>query len=220
MSSRVGSFHLLNGKKGEPLSKRDVSRAMMPPDGSDLMLRFMGGDDRAFEDLVAMHEHGVLNFFYRLTGERHAAEDMAQDLFLKVFRYRETYEPRASFRSFLYRMARNMWIDRYRKRKTRPQLFPLDANPSDRDRRASGRRNGISSKAPLPHEEVVRKEHIKRLAEAIKGLSEKQREVLALCLEGHLRYAEIGDILQVPVGTIKSRMHAAVARLRELMGEK
>jgi RNA polymerase sigma-70 factor (ECF subfamily) len=208
------------GKKDEPLPVRDVTRAMMPPDGSDLMLRFMAGDDRAFEDLVAMHEHGILNYFYRLTGERHTAEDLTQDLFLKVFRYRGNYEPRASFKSFLYRMARNMWIDRYRKKRIRPKLVALDSKPPDRDGRASGKKEGLRSATPQPHEELERKENEKRLEESVARLPEKQREIIAFWLEGRLRYAEIAEIIGVPVGTIKSRMHTAVTRLRELMGER
>jgi RNA polymerase sigma-70 factor (ECF subfamily) len=193
---------------------------MKPPDGSDLMLRFVEGDDGAFEDLVAMHEHEVLNFFYRLTGERHAAEDMTQELFLKVFKYRDRYEHRATFRSFLYRMARNMWIDRYRKKKTRPRLVPLDAPPADREGAPAGVKERFSSTEPPPHEEAMRKEHLARMIDAMARLPEKQREVLAFCLEGRLRYAEIAEILRVPVGTIKSRMHAAVSGLRALMGEQ
>lgn len=208
-------------KKTEPKASARVSKRMMPPDGSDLMVRFVQGDEGAFEELMILHENSVLNFFYRLTGERHAAEDMTQELFLKVFNYRDSYSPQASFKSFLFRMARNMWIDQYRKRKVRPREYSLQVPTSrgNEDGRQTHMEESIRSDGASPPEEAVQGERLAKLGEAVDGLPVKLKEVVALCLEGKLRYAEIAEVLGVPVGTIKSRMHTAVMRLKDMMGE-
>jgi len=193
---------------------------MMPPDGSELMVRFVQGDEIAFEELLNMYEQRILNFFYRLTGERHTAEDMVQDLFLKVYAYRSSYKPRSSFKYFLFRMARNMWIDHYRKKKSRPRVHSLDSGTgNDSEERRTGSGDNIEADAPSPMDAVSAKERIKELAKAVGRLSNKQRDVIALSFEGGLKYAEIAGILGVPVGTIKSRMHSAVMQLKEYMGE-
>ena len=201
----------------EPGAHGDVNRIMAQEDGSKIMLRFMGGDARAFRELVEQYQEEMLNYFFRLSGDRYAAEDMTQELFLKVFRFRDRYEPRASFRSFIYSMARNLWIDRYRKKRVRPRVTSLDAGWG---RRREARMEFPDERTPGPPQDAVRKERVERLAAALDRLPEAQREVLVLCLQGKFRYAEIAEIMDIPLGTVKSRVHAAVARLRELMGEE
>lgn len=208
-------------KKAEPTPSRRVSKCMMPSDGSDLMVRFVQGDDDAFEALMSLHENGILNFFYRLTRERYAAEDMTQELFLRVFNYRDTYSPQASFKSFLFRMARNLWIDRYRRKKVRPKEYSLQA-PSPKSgnaERGAPSTERIQSEEQAPPDKAVHMERLEHLEKAVSRLPEKLREVVVLSLEGKMKYAEIAETLDVPVGTIKSRMHAAVSRLRAWMEE-
>lgn len=191
---------------------------MKPNDGSELMVRFAQGDERAFELLIQRHENEIMNFFYRLTGEPHLAEDLTQDLFLKIFRYRKTYRPKSTFRYFLFQIARNMWIDLYRKRKVRPREISLQAPAKQDDADATRITDRTIDSDRSPQEKLIRKEKVLALNKAITKLPEKQREVVALSFEGKLKYAEIATILDVPEGTIKSRMHAAVKNLRDLMG--
>ena len=186
----------------------------MPDDGSDLMLRFVNGDDRAFEPLVERYETEMLNFFLRLTGERQRAEDMTQELFLRVFRYRKTYKPKSSFRYFIYRIARNLWIDLYRKRKVRPRTVSI--HPASKQNPGSL----LEHRGPGPEHGAVLNEQVERLEAAVARLPGKQREVIALAFDGGLKYAEIAEIMDVPVGTVKSRMHAAVMQLRRIMDEE
>jgi len=206
-------------KKCEPQAYPDVSKDIMPQTGSDLMIRFVQGDDQSFEELLYMYENNVLNFFYRLTGKRHTAEDMTQELFLKVFNYRDSYTVQASFKPFLFRIARNMWIDRYRKKKVRPREISIEGKLSSTGEEYLGIKDKTENGSASPVHSADQKEQLKKLQTSIKKLPGKQQEVLALCLEGGLKYAEISGILQIPVGTIKSRMHSAVIRLKELMGE-
>ncbi|MBU0754064.1 MAG: RNA polymerase sigma factor [Planctomycetes bacterium] len=190
---------------------------MKPKNGADLMLRFAQGDESAFESLVARYEQEILNFFYRLTMERHTAEDMAQDLFLRVYQAKKTYQAQTRFRYFLYRIARNLWIDLYRKKKSAPSLIALgrpDTPQGNSD--APGEFTDRDSQTSPP-EQAILHENKRRLAYYLTRLPEKQREVIALSMEGGMRYAEISEILAIPVGTIKSRMHAAVTMLKKWM---
>jgi RNA polymerase sigma-70 factor (ECF subfamily) len=192
---------------------------MMPMDGSELMLRFVEGDDQAFEELLKMYAQEALNYFFRMTRERHLAEDMTQELFLKVYKYRKSYRPSSGFKYFLFRIARNMWIDHFRKRKSGPAFFTLQGPVGRGGERRDSWADRKSEDEP-PQEQAIRKEQVHRLEEAVARLPAKQREVIALALEGGLKYAEIAQIAGVPVGTIKSRMHAAVTQLRKWLGKE
>lgn len=206
-------------KKDEPLTNSNVSKGAMPKSGSEIMMRFVQGDDDAFEELLCLFENAALNFFYKLTGKRHAAEDMTQELFIKVYRYRDSYTQQASFKSFLFRMARNLWIDRYRKMKVRPREVSIESKASDSQEGTSGLKGMMASQKPSPHEKALKNEQIKQLEACIKKLPIKQQEVLALTLDGEVKYAQAAEILKIPVGTVKSRVHSAILKLKELMGE-
>ena len=184
----------------------------MPNDGAELMLRFVRGDDQAFEPLLKRYENEMMNYFLRLTGERQRAEDLTQELFLRVFRYRDSYKPASSFRYFIYRIARNLWIDVYRKRRVRPRTVPID--PTEES--APGVM--IAEASPGPSHRVSHEEEKKRLEAALTRLPVKQREVVVLAFHSGLKYAQIAKIMEIPVGTVKSRMNAALTTLRGLLG--
>jgi RNA polymerase sigma-70 factor (ECF subfamily) len=192
---------------------------MVPTDGSDLMIRFSEGDESAFEQLVQLHEKEILNYFYRLTRQKQAAEDLTQELFLRILRYKKTYKPQSSFKYFIFRLARNLWIDEYRKQKIRPRLVPLDVRSRDKGEQQIGPQARLESDDEGLEKKAVLQDRVSKLEKAIDMLSDKQKEVVVLCFEGSLKYQEIAEIVQVPLGTVKSRIHSAVLRLKELMGD-
>ncbi|MFN0059460.1 MAG: RNA polymerase sigma factor [Planctomycetota bacterium] len=161
------------------------------------MLRFCAGSGDAFAELVRSHQHALLNLFRRLGADVHSAEDCAQETFVRLYRVREKYRPSAPFASFLYTLARNSWIDYVRARgKWRvstpdDELFTTGGDGAWDDRLD--------------------------LLEAVARLPEATRWVLVLSLQQGLNYAEIADVLDVPLGTVKSRMFYAVRRLREAL---
>ncbi len=182
----------------------------------ELMRRFVEGDEGSFEMLVERYEAPLLNFFFRLTRDRQAAEDLVQETFLRVVRSKGTYQVKASFRTFIYRIGRNLWIDRYRSAKCRPRTLSMNRPAGDEKDRSVDERFEGSELPPGANLEFAETREL--LMKAIDGLPGTQREVFVLWLETGLKYAEISKILDIPVGTIKSRMHTAVHRLKESLG--
>lgn len=181
----------------------------------DLMRLFIAGDEGAFEALVIRYEEPLLNFFFRLTRNRQAAEDLTQETFLRVMRARDSYTVKATFRTYLYRIARNLWIDRYRSLRGRPKPLSLDARGPDGSDGSVAER--LEGQAPRPGERLELAETHGLLEAAIAELPGSQKEVFVLWLETGMKYAEISKVLDIPVGTIKSRMHTATHRLKEAL---
>jgi RNA polymerase sigma-70 factor, ECF subfamily len=187
----------------------------MSRDDVEILLRLKDGDQAAFTELVEMFERRLISYFYAMCGQRELAEDCAQEVFLRVYRAREHYSPDASAATFVFRIARNYWIDVYRAKKVRPIERSLEpALDETGDERAPL----PASDAPRPEESAVARENERALRRALLQLPEGQQAVLELAVRQSLKYEEISAILGIPVGTVKSRVHAAVQTLRRLMG--
>lgn len=187
-----------------------------PPDAV-LMERFGHGDDEAFRTLVRRHEGPLRTFFYRRCFDRALAEDCVQEVFLRLVRHRGSWRPDAKFTTYMYRIAENHWIDRWRSRKSAPAEASLDA-PPDADGAPAER--AVADPGRGPSERAADHELAEKLRRALADLTEEQRSVFVLAETRGLKYAEIGDVLGIPVGTVKSRMHAATARLRQSLEEQ
>ena len=112
----------------------------------ELMAEFAEGDETAFDMLVKRHQVGLLNFFHRLVWQHALAEDLSQEVFLKLYTHRKDYEPRAKFTTYLYRIARNCWIDYLRRTKTERKNVSLDSQ--DDEGRSLGDRVAIGVEDP------------------------------------------------------------------------
>lgn len=175
------------------------------------MLRAGRGDLEAFEELVARHEAGLVNYFFRLHWDRQRAEDQAQEVFLKLFTHAREYEPVARFTTYLYRIAHNCWVDDLRRSKAERGQVSLDAEGAD----GAPLRELVSSGFDDPRDDPRKEEVIEAVIRAVDALPEEHKAVLVLSELRGMRYAEIAAVLGIPEGTVKSRMHAAVKRLRE-----
>jgi len=184
----------------------------------ELMLRVREDDPDAFELLVKRHEGPILNYFYRLTWDRQRSEDMAQDVFMRLYRARARYSPQARFTTYLYRIAKNLWIDQYRSKKSAPSETSLDGPIGQDDGRVLHLRDRIAAPGRSPDERASGRELVDTLKKALDLLPEDQRLVFVLGQVQGMAYARISEIMEVPEGTVKSRMHAAVRRLRGLLG--
>jgi len=183
----------------------------------ELMLRVRADEPGAFEELVERFLRPLVRFFRRMGADGSLAEDCAQDVFLKVYRMRTGYEPRAKFSTFLFRVARNHWIDVYRHRAAAPPTVSADAGGPDDE---GALRDRLPGRAEAPSESAEATEALAALREAVARLPAEHREVLALTRSGAFRYEEVAAILEIPVGTVKSRVHAAVAALRVVLLRK
>jgi len=171
------------------------------------MLRVGQGDADAFALLYRRHTEGLLNFCYRMLRNWEDAGDVFQDAFRYLHAHAGTYRPTAKFSTYLYHVARNMCIDVLRRRK-RWNLQPLDLEPEVTD-------EASPAAAPLEPEDLEG-----RIQKAMEELSEAYREVVHLRLIETLSYEAIAEILECPVGTVKSRLHSGLALLREILRRK
>ena len=180
----------------------------------DYLARYRDGDAQAFRELVDAYRERMLQFFYRLCWDRDRSEDLVQELFIKLITGSRRYRPEGRMSTFVYRVATNLWIDHYRAQRPRPRMFLYDqvVHP-DGDRPAWTFAGGEEA----PSDELIDKEERAAMRRALERLTEPHRLVFELAVYQERPYSEISDLLGIPVGTVKSRMHNAVQALKELM---
>jgi len=152
--------------------------------------------------LFDRHHRALYNFFLRLTGSREASEDLVQDVFLRMLKYRDSYRPGTLFRSWMYRIARNARLDQGRKH-PQPALLADDAAE-------------IESPAPGPQDTLAQRQELALLRAALARLPEEKREVLILSRFQQLSYEEMAELLECTVGAVKVRVHRAIEELRSV----
>src|SRR5262245_28938509 len=168
----------------------------MPDRETDLMLAIRGGSADAFQELYESYRKPLANFLYRMCWNRALVDDLVQEVFLRVWRSRESYEPTAKVSTYLFRIASNLWINHAEKKR--------ESVLGDADRATDE-----SPADPLERGEV--RQAVKR---AVEALPEGERLCLVLSEYNGLKYAEISEVLGIPVGTVKSRIFSAVQRLK------
>jgi RNA polymerase sigma-70 factor (ECF subfamily) len=204
---------------GEQAGGQPAGRTIAFEDAA-LVQRCRKGDLRGFEALVAKYQHRLYNAVYRMTGRPDDAEELAQDAFLKALEKLDTFGGRSSFYTWLYRIAVNLTIS-HRRRAGRIKFQPLTTGEQDFDRsraaelsaRAAGERN------PGPAAAAESAETARRVTEALEQLDDEFRVVVVLRDVEGMDYAQIADVLDAPVGTVKSRLHRARGMLRELLSD-
>ena len=162
------------------------------------------GDRDAFAALVKKYHVALLNFFRRMNVYTCDGDDLVQDTFLRLFNYREKYRPTARFTTFLYMMARQVQIDYFRKQKRRVILAEVLKNESAEEDRSGANRGRNED----------RKERVEK---ALNTLSEEMRCVVVMSVYQGLKYAEIAEILDIPLGTVKTRMFHALQNLGKVI---
>ncbi|MFT7616548.1 MAG: RNA polymerase sigma-70 factor (ECF subfamily) [Planctomycetota bacterium] len=179
-----------------------------------LMLRVRNGDDEAFATIVEKHASMLVNFMYRYVGCRVTGEDLAQDVFMRVFRAAPNYEPKARFKTWLLTIATNICLNQKRWEKHRNHLS------LSRDDQDDGPRGSVEldSGAESPDDSMEKEELRERVRDAIAGLPEKQRAALLLRRYEQLSYAEIATSLGLSLMAVKSLLNRAKEGLKERLG--
>jgi len=172
----------------------------------ELVTRAQSGDRNAFSELVRTHAQGVLNVVYRMCGDMQVAEDAAQDTFIQAWLRLQSYRPQASLRNWLYRIAVNTAIDMLRKEK---RILPGAVEDLS-----------LKDSEPGPETLVANSEQTEMVQEAVLALPDASRAVLVLREFESLSYQEIAEALDIPVGTVMSRLNYARKLLREKLEVK
>jgi len=179
---------------------------------TNLMLRLKNGDHDAFRELVERHKLTVLNMCLRFTGNKQDAEDLAQDVFLRLFQAAPNYEIKAAFTTWLYRITVNLCLN-YQRRKKILHFFSLDHDKHPDDSMA-GRAPQFALKEQ-PDTDFERKELQQIVQRAIQSLPENQKSVLILHRFQDLSYKEIAEVLDITVSAVESRLHRAKQNLKK-----
>ncbi|MFB5285389.1 MULTISPECIES: RNA polymerase sigma factor SigW [Peribacillus] len=168
------------------------------------------GDQNAFGEIVELYKDKVFQLCFRMLGNRHEAEDLAQEAFVRAFVNIHSFKINMKFSTWLYRIATNLCIDRLRKKK--PD-YHLDAEVAGTE--GLNMYSQIASDTLKPEEEVASLELQESIQAEITKLPEKYRSVIVLKYIEELSLKEISDILDLPVGTVKTRIHRGREALRK-----
>jgi RNA polymerase sigma-70 factor, ECF subfamily len=179
------------------------------------MRRLAAGDEAALEDLYRRWSKPLLHFLNGMCCDRALAEDLLQEVFVRVWRAAPRYEPTARFSTWLFHVARNHWLNEREKRLHRIRPVPLERQaPGEEESSVDAPDPG----AAPPDEAAAARELGTRIQLAVDRLPEKLRETWVLAVGQGLPYPEVAQVLDIPVGTVKSRMFQAVRHLREELG--
>lgn len=180
------------------------------------MLRVRDGDAVAFEELVSRYQGRLLTVLENLVSNREQAEDLAQDVFLRVFRARATYEPGAKFSTWLFTIANNVASNARRSKARRkevgvPGASPQDSSPMSLDQMARAK------SSLMPTRSLDKSEQADVVRMAMEALNERQRMALLLAKFEEMSYEDIGKAMGLTVQAVKSLLSRARANLREIL---
>lgn len=170
---------------------------------SALIEKAQNGDRNAYGELVRQHHQGVINVVYRMCGDTHLAEDAAQDAFIQAWLNLPSFRPGTSLRNWLYRIAINAALDSLRRA---PKMPLADIESLSMPDPQAG-----------PEAALLQKERRLSVQKAVASLAEASRAVLVLREYGGLSYDEISSALDIPLGTVMSRLNYARNRLKEIL---
>ncbi|MGA2095343.1 MAG: RNA polymerase sigma factor [Candidatus Acidiferrum sp.] len=167
----------------------------LAPD-EDLMLEVRNGAGETLGVLFDRYHAPLYNFYAKLTGDRTLSEDLVQEVFLRILKYRQSYQPGTPFRAWIYQIARNARVDHYRKTPKHITFEPEMAPPV------------------VPKDAALESEEAALLHQAMMHMPEEKREILILSRFQELKYEEIAKLLGCELGTVKTRIHRAIQELR------
>ena len=186
----------------------------VPTDAIDALIQScLGGDQIAWEEIVRQHRRKVFNIAYKFTGRHDEAEDLTQDVFLKIFKSLHTFDRRANFQTWLVSVSRNLCIDHYRSVRKERETIDRDVDAGELTPSAPGQN---------AYQALEQRDRVELLRKAMRELTGDLREAVSLRDLHELSYQEIADQLNLPEGTVKSRINRGrtelarqVQRIRE-----
>lgn len=190
---------------------------MADRDVASLIRRACAGEPEAFDALIDAYAKRLHGYLYRLCGNRDDADDLLQEVFLRVVRTIGSYTHDGRFEGWLFRIATNLARDRIRRVKRSPRMMSLDAPAEGDTRRGDESWETKDENAPDPDAAMQAGEDADLLQEALSQLPEAEREVIMLRHFSQLSFAEIAESMETPLGTALARAHRGLAKMREWM---
>jgi RNA polymerase sigma-70 factor, ECF subfamily len=183
---------------------------------AEVMLRVKAGDQSAFDYLVQKYRRPLVSFMYRMARNTAAAEDLAQEVFLRVYRSRQTYEASAKFTTWLYRIATNLAVNHARDtRHERPEVtFSLDEPDEE-----TGTTLDVADSTMTAEEALVRRERMAAIRSKVEALPERQKLAVIMHKYQQMDYKQIADVLKLSESATKSLLFRAYQTLREQLKE-
>jgi len=183
---------------------------------ADVMLRVKAGDDSAFDYLVQKYRRPIINFMYRMAHNTAAAEDLAQEVFLRVYRSRTSYEPSAKFTTWLYRIATNLGVNYARDTRYQRPENTVNLDEPDTD---TGQTPDLADKAPNVEEEILRRERLAAIKQKVEALPERQKMAVLMHKYQQMDYRQIAEVLKLSESATKSLLFRAYETLRNELKE-
>ena len=197
------------------MARQEADHLPRPGDDTDehLMLRVGRGERAAFDEIVRRYSRKMVNVAYQIVGEREQAEDIAQETFLRAYKSAARYTEMAKFSTWLYTIAINLCRNELRRRKFRPYSLEEMAEREDEGKL----RVDIADERSKPDSDLERKETVRNVQRAIAMVPEKFRVPMVLRDIQDLSYEEIGAMLKLPEGTVKSRINRGRLRVKQIL---
>jgi RNA polymerase sigma-70 factor, ECF subfamily len=179
---------------------------------AEIMLRVRDGDDSCFDYLIEKYRKPILHFMFRMVHNQAIAEELAQEVFLRVYRSRQTYRAEARFTTWLYRIATNLGVNHARdtKHERAAQNVYLDEPDAE-----TGTTPDLADQTPTVEEDLLRQERLKAIREHVMALPERQRTAVLMHKYQGMDYKQIGEVLKLSESATKSLLFRAYQTLRE-----
>ncbi|MEO6025280.1 MAG: sigma-70 family RNA polymerase sigma factor [Candidatus Binatia bacterium] len=185
--------------------------------GVQLMLRVRDGDADAFRELFEKHSRAIVNFAYHFVGSRHRAEEIAQDVFLQIYRAAPRYEPTAKFTTWLYRIATNACLNEVRRPEHRHPKRSLEYQPDDEHKRAE---IAYADPTAIPGDSALAGRQLgAKINAVLEDLPPNQRAALLMSRVDGMSYLEVAEALDTTESAVKSLVFRATATMRKELTE-
>ena len=178
---------------------------------ADLFARYAAGDEAAFREIVNRYKNGLYVFLRRFLNQYDLVEDVFQETFLQLFNSRESYDTSRPLRPWLFTIAANKAKDALRKQK-RTAAIPIGTVIDQEEMSFGDMLNTLISDKTRPYEELIKDETASEVRKIIADMPANLREILILAYFNRFSYKQMAQILSIPIGTVKSRLHTAVGR--------
>ena len=197
-------------------ARQNVSQTNEGTTDAEVMLRVKAGDDSAFAYLVQKYRRPMVSFMYRMAHNAAAAEDLAQEVFLRVYRSRENYEPSAKFSTWLYRIATNLAVNYVRDtRHERPENM-VSVDEPDQE---TGLTMDVRDTSLTAEEVILRRERMAAIRQRVQALPERQRLAVLMHKYQQMDYRQIAQVLKLSESATKSLLFRAYETLRVQLKE-